>query len=300
VSRLSLSDSVLSGGVAVALLAGCGGSQNPAGALVPRAEQLAHQSHLGMESTSTCPCLYVANSYGDSVTVYPVSASGNTAPIRTIRGLKTKLRFPAGVAVDDSGRIYVTNGTNVRNLNRITVFPAGATGDVSPIHVISGFKTKLNWAVGVAVSGSGQLYVANWDSRSITAYASGASGNVAPIAEITSNGLKTGCPYGLALDKSLLYVSLIPFALSAPTLTVTTARSSTIRRPSPLPAARSTRETVIPDPEYRRPRSRNTRFMQTATSLRVERLWENTRRFERRSVLRLMQMAISTFPTATT
>ena len=111
------------------------------------------------------------------------------------------------MAVDDSGRIYVTNGSNVRNHNRITVFAAGASGNVSPIHVISGFKTKLNWAVGLAVADSGQLYVANWDSGSITVYASGAGGNVAPIAEINSSGFKTGCPYGLALDKNLLYVS---------------------------------------------------------------------------------------------
>ena len=127
--------------------------------------------------------------------------------IRTISGLKTRLRFPSGVAVDDSGRIYLTNGSNVRNHNRITVFAAGASGNVSPIHVISGFKTKLNWAIGLAVADSGQLYVANWDSGSITVYASGAGGNVAPIAEINSSGFKTGCPYGLALDKNLLYVS---------------------------------------------------------------------------------------------
>ena len=73
----------------------------------------------GLRSASTCPCLYVSNTYGDSVTVYPISASGNTSPLRTIRGPKTKLRFPGGIAVDDSGRIYVSNGFATRVIDRL-------------------------------------------------------------------------------------------------------------------------------------------------------------------------------------
>lgn len=160
---------------------------------------------------SSCPCLYVVNSSANSVTVYPVAASGNSAPTRTITGPKTKLYSPRDVAVDDSGRIYVSNTYFATPLvNRITVFSADANGNVSPIQSISGSKTQLHQPLGVAVDGSGKLYVANSepasDSRDITVYAPGANGNVTPIATITSPTFAGG-PSGLAWDKNLIYVS---------------------------------------------------------------------------------------------
>ena len=44
--------------------------------------------------------LFVANSGNNSITVYPRTASGNTAPIRRLAGAATGLNDPFGLVVD--------------------------------------------------------------------------------------------------------------------------------------------------------------------------------------------------------
>ncbi len=58
--------------------------------------------------------IYVANArfgadpQGDSgsITVYPAGSSGNVTPTAVIRGAKTLVNRPVGLAVDQSGAIY--------------------------------------------------------------------------------------------------------------------------------------------------------------------------------------------------
>lgn len=144
-----------------------------------------------------CPCIYVTNSNAqdNSVTVYATALSGSDLrPIQRISGPHTGLYGPSSIAVDDSRNIYVGNGAAAR----ITVYAAGATGDVSPMATLSG--TNIAVPYGVSVDTARDIYVLNYDS--IKEYAPGASGNVTPIRAIEGNNTKLTGNSGYAMDNS--------------------------------------------------------------------------------------------------
>ena len=69
-----------------------------------------------VSGATSCPCLYVANrgtfsGANPSVTIYPASAQGNTAPSTSIAGENTGLTDPWGVALDSANHLYVSNST---------------------------------------------------------------------------------------------------------------------------------------------------------------------------------------------
>jgi hypothetical protein len=91
--------------------------------------------------------LYVANSGTgpptSSITVYASGAHGNATPIATIMGDSTGLVQPKGVALDPAGRIYVVNGATLGRPYQITVYAAGANGNVAPVATLAGNNTGL-------------------------------------------------------------------------------------------------------------------------------------------------------------
>ena len=177
--------------------------------------------------------IYVANDGGGpvvrgkhfdkgSITVYPAGSDGNIAPLATISGKATGLSFPAGIALDSSDNIYVTNFNiaNVKNaLNlggSITVYPAGSKGNASPSAIIAGSNTGLESAEGIALDSNGNLYVTSancpglcgGNAFGINIYPSGSSGNVSPSAAIGGADAGLSGSDGLALDSlGRLYVS---------------------------------------------------------------------------------------------
>lgn len=187
--------------IAAALLTACSGMSNtlsPSG-FFPQQHDLKAK-----KSTSPCPCLYVANLGGNAVTVYPIGVSGNVKPIQTISGSKTGLIDPTDVALDASGNIYVANQNGEDN-DSVTVYAAGSNGNVSPIRTIAGSNTAMNYAFGVALDSSQNVYVTNGSGGSsgqgsITVYSAGATGNVAPVSTIAGSKTKLDVPFGLALD----------------------------------------------------------------------------------------------------
>src|SRR6266545_1307458 len=104
--------------------------------------------------------LFVANSGASSVTVYESGARGNAAPIDTIAGTNTGLDQPEGVALDPGGRIYVANSAVTSHQYRITVYGAGASGDIAPLATLAGNNTGLSvpthlsfcWTVACAIA----------------------------------------------------------------------------------------------------------------------------------------------------
>lgn len=172
-------------------LAGCSGNSNSSPMMPDGATQKV--KHAG----SSCPCLYVANATGNSVTVYASGAGGNAKPIQDISGSKTKLLTPYGVAVDESGNIYVTND----GVDQIEVYAPGATGNVVPIRGIVG--QPYRYPKGIAIDPvNGDIYVAKQSTNSIIIYAPSASGADAPTAKIQGSNTGLNSPTGVALDTS--------------------------------------------------------------------------------------------------
>ncbi len=195
--------SVMGACITAALLAACGGMSDT---LSP-SDPVPQQHHfMGKRSTSPCPCLYVANTGSNAVTVYPIGATGNVKPIQTISGSRTGLIDPTDVGLDASGNIYVANVNGEFN-DSVTVYAAGSNGNVSPIRTIAGSNTTMNYIIGVALDSSENLYVTNGaggpsGQGAITVYSAGATGNVAPVNTITGSNTGLDVPYALALDTS--------------------------------------------------------------------------------------------------
>lgn len=153
-----------------------------------------------------------------SVTVYPAGSTGNQSPAATIVGSNTALSYPAGITVDSSGNIYVTNTVG----SAVTVYSHGSSGDVVPSAEIAGQNTGLSAPWGIAVDSSGKIYVANQGSGlfyygSVTIYSPGSNGDATPIATIggwsNSSCRTAGVPFpcctgsgtGTCVDNTGLY-----------------------------------------------------------------------------------------------
>src|SRR6185436_19964258 len=114
--------------------------------------------------------IYVTNS--ESVTIYPAGTEHNVRPVATLRGDATRLVGPLGIAVDSTDRIYVANrerGPDSQQPASVTVYRAGADGNVEPSGIITGAAIGSNPS-GVAVDGNGMLYVmsrGDWGAGSI-------------------------------------------------------------------------------------------------------------------------------------
>jgi DNA-binding beta-propeller fold protein YncE len=138
-----------------------------------------------------------------SITMYPLEADGDTAPVRVIQGPKTQLNWPAGMSLDpDTGDLFVANDLG----DSVLVFRETDQGDVPPRRVIKGDKTGLRNPSGVSVDTKNkELWVVNLGNSSATVYPLNASGNRAPLRTIRSApegkiSLKFGKPSGVAYD----------------------------------------------------------------------------------------------------
>jgi 6-phosphogluconolactonase (cycloisomerase 2 family) len=98
--------------------------------------------------------LYVANDIGQSVLVFKSAstAQGNVAPVRVIKGDKTRLRNPTGVFLDrKNSEVWVSNLGNAS----ATAYPLMASGNVAPVRIIRSApegKKSLNFGRTAAVA----------------------------------------------------------------------------------------------------------------------------------------------------
>lgn len=120
-----------------------------------------------------------------SITVYPMKATGDTAPLRIIQGPQTQLNWPAQMSLNENrGELYVANDAG----NSILVFRTTDSGDAAPVRVIKGSKTGLLNPTGVFVDTvNNEIVVANMGNHSATVYRETASGDVAPLRTIRSS-----------------------------------------------------------------------------------------------------------------
>ncbi len=145
--------------------------------------------------------LYCSNFFGTTVTVYGPGANGNATPIRTISGSNTALGNAYGIALDAAGKLYVVdNLSQFGGTDELTVYAAGANGNVAPLQNITGANTGMYGATYVAVDATNKIYVTNDYASTVTVYAAGATGNVAPIATIAGANTGIRSPGGIAVD----------------------------------------------------------------------------------------------------
>ncbi|MBI3939640.1 MAG: hypothetical protein HY315_02290 [Acidobacteria bacterium] len=136
--------------------------------------------------------IVVPNTFAQAILFFRADAGGNEKPLRVIQGPKTMISGGASdtdnVAVDPiHDEVYVTQKTS----DSVLVFDRRANGDVAPIRIIHGPKTRLRFPNRVSVdpvnnvlavgAGSGVLLFNRIDN-----------GDVAPHCVI--HGPKTGLP----------------------------------------------------------------------------------------------------------
>lgn len=158
----------------------------------------------------------VAIQHNAQIIFYRLRAEGAELPVRSIRGLKTKLADPHGVAWDDKNdEIFVTNYGNWSrgywdaDYNggghyyppSITVFRGDAKGDIAPVRIIQGPKTQLDWPTGIAVDNvHRQIAVAQEPTNEILIFKLTDNGDVAPTRVLAGPQTHILHPMGVAFD----------------------------------------------------------------------------------------------------
>ena len=138
-----------------------------------------------------------------SITVYPLKARGDVAPVQIIQGPKTRLNWPTGLAIDEeAGELYVANDMD----DSIAVFDIAANGDVAPKRMIRGPKSQIKNPTGVWLDFKNkEVWASNFGNHSATVYPINASGDVAPLRMIRSGPLEEkalgiGNPHPVGFD----------------------------------------------------------------------------------------------------
>src|SRR5438093_190935 len=140
--------------------------------------------------------LYVANEFGNSITVYAAGASGTDTLTAAALARGGPLTYTVTGAVGVTGKRYVDNAFG----NSITVYAAGASGNATPTATIAGGNTGLSFPVGIALDGAGNIYVTNIVSNTITIYAAAANGNPTPPAPTAGGNTGLNCAVGIAVE----------------------------------------------------------------------------------------------------
>jgi hypothetical protein len=127
--------------------------------------------------------IYVANAI-DDVLVFPANLSGTqkVMPSAIITGPATGLHAPRGIALDASGRIYVSSiGSETVN-----VYAPNPSGTINEAPLAS-IKTTIGASFGIAVDSAGYLYVTN--DEDIAVYAPNVAGDVdmQPLASFSGS-----------------------------------------------------------------------------------------------------------------
>jgi DNA-binding beta-propeller fold protein YncE len=127
-----------------------------------------------------------------SITVYPLKAKGDIAPIRSIQGPLTRLDWPTHLSLDvEHGDVFVINSVT----DEVAVFHTSDNGNVAPYRTIKGSHTGLKTPHGVyADVKNNELVVANFGNHSATTYRLNASGDAAPVRTIRAAFPNTPAP----------------------------------------------------------------------------------------------------------
>src|SRR5262249_37769113 len=160
-----------------------------------------------------------------AISIYRRTASGLEAPLRVIKGPRTRMADPHGIRWDaDHHEIAVATTGNAPEITAyssedppgaspaesaggkfwdpsISFFAENAEGDTPPLRTIQGPHTQLNWPMGIDVDDvHNEIAVANNGADSVLIFARTASGDVAPLRVIRGKQTGVSSPMAVAID----------------------------------------------------------------------------------------------------
>lgn len=124
--------------------------------------------------------------------------------IHTLEGPHTRIQHPTSIVANIDGTFYIADAGTAADKPRVEWFPAGQNGDVFPNRVISGPHTGITSPRGLALDGSGRLFVADQATNKVLVFKPDAMDDAAPVVVLT--GLRS--PEHVFVDQLLnIYVS---------------------------------------------------------------------------------------------
>ncbi|HEY6327645.1 MAG TPA: NHL repeat-containing protein [Candidatus Cybelea sp.] len=179
---------LFAGSVLLALLAAAGCSAAGTSAVTPAAPQAFARSHGRPIAALGKNYVYVADTYANTVYVFPARPAG----ANPVGSITSGLSAPQGLAIDAAGNLYVGNPGSAT----VTIYPPGGT---SPSLTL---KQDLTVPAAVAVDANGNVWVSNEEGSNLGSLVEFPKGSTTPSTVI--NGLN---PLGVAVDsKGNLYV----------------------------------------------------------------------------------------------
>jgi sugar lactone lactonase YvrE len=125
---------------------GANGNASPIATITGPNTKLGEPTGIAVDPDGT---IFVTNWDFNSVTAYAPGANGDVPPIAVIQGSHTGLFGPMSIAVGFGHRLYVTNSSPTGK-SSVTVYPAGADGDVAPLATLTGSAAGLGDPYGIA------------------------------------------------------------------------------------------------------------------------------------------------------
>jgi DNA-binding beta-propeller fold protein YncE len=137
------------------------------------------------------------------VAVYSAAATGNVAPVRSIKGSNTGFIALSGVAISSDGSIWACDF----DASRLFKFSSSAIGNATPVTALGPGAKTLNGCSGIAISSSGTIFASSFGLdtgyvSTIFAWKAGATGNAAPVKTISGAATKLHGPQSLAFDSN--------------------------------------------------------------------------------------------------
>jgi DNA-binding beta-propeller fold protein YncE len=185
--------------------------------------------------------MFLTIQHDSAIVIYPKMAQNEDSPIRLVQGDQTRLADPHGIALDTTNQLmFVTNHGSTQSHTpgpnggpraggtlgggegravwplgwddvipgsgrflppSITVHPLKASGNVSPVRVITGPKTQLNWPTGISFdSERNEIFIANDAGDSVLVFDAEANGDVAPVRVLKGPKSLIKSPTGVFVD----------------------------------------------------------------------------------------------------
>ncbi len=160
--------------------AGSNGNDAPMARIIGPKTRLCYSQAIALDSQGY---IYVSNQgyvsnqsqyeKPDTITVYSPGSNGNVAPARVISGPATLLSAPEGVAVDSSGRLFVSSGAAGAPQfpsAAVLIFAPGSSGNVAPFASIDCDCAKIHTPGAITLDSKGTVYVTTrWNTDTSTA-----------------------------------------------------------------------------------------------------------------------------------